>query len=244
MNKSQQFEIPSKSREPQNVEDLLENGEIKSVKELQGYWGMQLVEIKDDGDALFRPDDTTDFMFEAKGMEARRSDLELMAYQIDKILGFNLVPAVTNRAVGNRKGSLQRQIKNFHSAFGVKWENEVRPEDIIRAAIFDYLFDVKDRHMGNFIIDSDTGKIWLIDHDFLMFFGELTRTRIVDKAKEMDLLVLNGAENASLERFLAHADSLVKDAKPEVAEIIKKAQERAKILLEQNQIPASQTPNI
>ncbi|MBI2062245.1 MAG: hypothetical protein HYT64_00925, partial [Candidatus Yanofskybacteria bacterium] len=108
----EKHEIPP---QPQvDFESILEKGEIKSARELEGYWGIHLVEIKDDGDALFRPDKETDFIFEAKGMESRRSDLELMAYKIDQILEFNLVPTVVSRTVGNFEGSLQRRIQNFH----------------------------------------------------------------------------------------------------------------------------------
>ncbi|MEK7076100.1 MAG: hypothetical protein AAB941_00335 [Patescibacteria group bacterium] len=220
-----------------DFESILEKGEIKSARTLEGYWGMQLVEIKDDGDALFRPDMYSDFIFEAKEMEIRRSDLELMSYKIDQILEFNLVPTVTDRTIGELKGTLQRRIQNFHDGYGTEWEMEVRPEEITRAAIFDYLLDVKDRHHGNFIIDSDTGKLWLIDHDFYMFFWEQARTLLVEKALEKGLATLGGFEMTSLERFLAHADSLTIGAKPEIIEIIKKAQDRAEILLEEGQIP-------
>jgi len=237
----EKHEVPPQAQV--DFESILERGEIRSVRELEGYWGMQLVEIKDDGDAFFRPDQATGFIFEAKGMEARRSDLELMAYKIDQILEFNLVPAVTNRPVGNLEGSLQRRIQNFHSAFGIEWANEVRPEEITRAAVFDYLLDVRDRHSGNFIIDSDTGKLWLIDHDFFMFMREpiILRKDIIEKAIEKGLVTLGGFEMASLERFLAYADSLTIGAKPEVIKIIKKARDRAEALLEKGQIPTANT---
>ena len=238
MSEGQKFEIPPKSHEPQSVEALLEKGEIESEKELEGYWGMRLIEIKDDGDAFFRPDKETDFMFEAKGMDISRSDLELMAYKIDQILEFNLVPAVVNRPVGNLKGSLQRRIQNFQVP-PMDWETKVGLEEITRAAVFDYILDVTDRHHGNFLIDSDDHKLWLIDHDSDMFFGGLTGSRIIEKAKEKGLTTLGTKEVASLERFLAQVDSLVVDAKPEIVEIIKKAQDRARILLKEGQIPTT-----
>lgn len=224
-----------------DFESVLEKGDILSAEELKGYWGIDLVKIKDDGEALFRPDSTTDFIFEAKGMELRRSDLELLAYQIDQILEFDLVPAVVNRTVNNLKGSLQRRIQNFQVP-SRHWENQVKPEELMRAAVFDYLLDVGDRHHGNFLIDSDTGKLWLIDHDIYMFEdrGEYVRTYILKKAIEKGLIILGGTEAAALERFLAHADSLTIDAKPEVIEIIKKARDRAEILLEKGEIPATE----
>ena len=224
-----------------DFESVLEKGEIENARQLEGSWGIDLVKIKDDGDALFRPDLMSDFIFEAKGMEARRSDLELMAYKIDQILEFNLIPAVVNRTVRNLKGSLQGRIQNFHDGYGIEWENDVKPEEITRAAVFDHILDVRDRAPHNFIIDSSAGKIWLIDHDFYMFFweGEYPRTFIVEKAREMGLVVLGGPDVVSLERFLAHADSLTIGAKPEVMEIIKKARDRAEVLLEEGQIPVA-----
>jgi hypothetical protein len=236
-----------------DFESILEKGEIEKVTELRGYWGMRFVEIKDDGDALFRPDSESYFLFEDKGMEARRSDLELIAYKIDKILGFNLVPEVVNRMIEDREGSLQRLIKVVPHPFGNELQpvlnshvksvldNYVNSEEIKRAAIFDFLLDVKDRHTGNFVIESDTRKLWLIDHDFYMFYWEIPRTLLVDNAIEMGLTVLDESERSSVEKFLAHADSLTVGAKREVVEIIKKAVDRAKILLEQGQIPATNT---
>ncbi len=221
-----------------DFESVLEKGEIRSVKELEGYWGMQLVEIKDDGDALFRPDKETDFMFDEFGMESRRSDLELLAYKIDQILEFNLVPTVTTRTVGDLNGSLQRRIQNFYADIDVEW-SKVKPENITQAAVFDYLLDVQDRHSGNFLIDSDTDKLWLIDHDFYMFFKGKTQgiTLIIEKAQEKGLINLSGTELASLERFLAHVDLLTAGAKPEVIKILEKARDRAKVLLEEGKIP-------
>lgn len=243
MSEGHKFEIPPKSNGPQNIEDILEKGEIKSVRGLEGYWGIQLVEIKDDGDALFRPDNESNFIFEARGMEARRLNFELMAYKMDQILEFSLVPTVVIRKIKQKRGTLQRHIQSFHDGYDREWENKVRPEEITRAAIFDHLLDVRDRHPGNFIIDSDTGKLWLIDHDFYMFYwdGEPARTCILEKAQEMGLINLSGTEVASIERFLAHADSLTIGAKPEIVEIIKKARDRAEVLLEQGQIPTTNT---
>ena len=222
-----------------DFETVLEKGEIESTQRLEGSWGIDLVKIKDDGDALFRPDSATDYIFEAKGMEVRRSDLEIMAYKIDQILEFGLIPTVIIRIVGEQKGALQRRIQNFHDQYDPRWDDRVRPEEIMRAAIFDYLFEVRDRHLENFLIDSDTGKLWLVDHDFFMFFRELglSRNDIVEKAIKKGLVVFGGFEIAALERFLAYADSLTIGATPEVIEIVEKARDRAEILLEEGQIP-------
>ena len=240
MSEGQHFEVPPKSNDPQSIETLLERGEIESIEHLKGYWGIQLVKIKDDGDAFFRPDDRTDYQFEARGMKISRSDLELMAYKIDQVLEFNLVPAVVNRVVGNSKGSLQRRIQNFQVP-PIDWETEVELEEIKRAAIFDYILDVRDRHHGNFLIGSDARKLWLIDHDSDMFFGGMTGSRVIDKAEEQGLSILSEAETIALKRFLEQADPLAIGAKPEIVEIIKKAQDRTKILLKEGRIPTTKT---
>lgn len=241
MSEGQKFEVLPKSHDPQSMEFILEKGEIESAKELEGYWGMRLIEIKDDGDAFFRPDEETDFLFEELNMEVRRSDLELMAYKVDQILGFNLVPAVVNRTVGNLKGSLQGRIKNCYTGKDKEWDIKIKPEELTRAAIFDYLLDVKDRHSGNFIIDADTNKLWLIDHDFFMFFMEdefvdESRMLMVEKAQDKGMATLGETEISSLERFINHGEKITAGAKPEIAEIVKGALERAKILLEQKRI--------
>lgn len=239
MSEGQHFEVPPKSHDPQSIENLLEHGEIESAKDLEGSWGMQLVKIKNDGDALFRPDKETDFMFEAKGIEAKRSDLELMAYQVDKILGFNLVPEVVKRS--GFDGSLQRRIHDFQrlSVHMLHWflETKIEPKEIQRAAIFDHLFDVKDRHVGNFLLDANN-KLWLIDHDFYMFFGEVDKGKIFSEvANTRELLGLVDSDKEAINNFLKQIGVLLISAKPEVVKILKRAKDRAENLLNTGQIP-------
>lgn len=236
MNESVKIERPPEQREA-SIESILENGEISSTKELEGYWGMHLVDFKDGGDAFFRPDKETDFLFESTSRKSRRSDLEIVASKVDQVLEFGLVPSVVRRTINGMEGSLQKRINDACIARLLKWTEVVKPEEITRAAIFDYLLDVKDRRGDNFLVDSEKGKIWLIDHDYFMFWNEIFRSDILQQAQTLGLNRVTGEIQAALERFLANVDLLTADAKPEVIEILKKARDRAEALLDEGQLP-------
>jgi len=237
MNESTNLERPPEQRPEVSVESILENGEIVSTKEMEGYWGMHLVEVKDGGDAFFRPDRETDFLFESTSREARRSDLEIVASRVDQALEFGLVPPVVRRTVNGLEGSLQKRISDACIAKLLKWDEVVKPEEITKAAVFDYLLDVKDRRGDNFLVNPEGGKIWLIDHDYFMFWNEILCSDILQKAQTLGLDHVTGEIQAALERFLDQMDFLTVDAKPEIIEILKKARDRAETLLEKGQLP-------
>lgn len=239
MNESTKIERPSEQRPETSVESILENGEIVSTKEMEGYWGMHLVNIKDGGDAFFRPDKETDFLFEGTNKKARRSDLEIVASKVDRILEFGLVPPVVRRTVNGLEGSLQKRINDACIARFLEWTEMVKPGEMAKAAVFDYLLDVKDRRGDNFLVDSERGKIWLIDHDYFMFWNEILCSDILQKARALGLDHVTGEIQLALERFLAHADLLSIDEKPEVIEILMKARNRAEALLEEGRLPPS-----
>ena len=226
---------------PQSQADsssLLESGEIRSIKELEGYWGMHLVGIKDGDDAFFRPDKETAFIFESTGKDARRSDLEVVAFKIDKTLGFGLVPPVVYRTVNGTEGSLQKFIKDSPIAKQLKWRGTVKPEELTKAAVFDYLLDVKDRRGDNFLVNQASGKIWLIDHDYWMFWNEILRSDILQETQTRGLNHITPETQSALERFITSIDPLIIGAKSEVVKIVKKAQERAKLILDKGKIPS------
>ncbi|OGN01153.1 MAG: hypothetical protein A3I26_01320 [Candidatus Yanofskybacteria bacterium RIFCSPLOWO2_02_FULL_43_10] len=238
MSKGQQFEIPPKSNEPRNIEAVLEKGEIKSVKELEGYGDMQLVGIQGGGDALFRPNQETASVFENTGKEAMASELEEMAFKVDEALGFGLVPPVAARTVNGVEGYLQQFINDSQVAGLLEWRVIVKPEELAKAAVFDYLLDVRDRRGDSFLINPKIGKIWLTGHDYWMFWNENARSDILREAQVRGLNCLTPETRSALERFLPCIDSLTVEAKKEVATILKKAQERAQLILSEGQIPA------
>src|SRR3989344_8372722 len=87
-----------------DVKSVLEKGEIIERRRLRGHTVIDVVEIKDDGKGLFRPEEP----------EIRerplRIQLELLAKFIDDALGFGLVPEIVKREVELKKGTLQRYL--------------------------------------------------------------------------------------------------------------------------------------
>jgi uncharacterized protein (TIGR02996 family) len=94
---------------------------------------------------------------------------EVAASTLADILGFgDLVPPTALRQDGDELGSMQEYvpgetghdlIQDGHSQSSLG----VSPEDVTRAAVFDYILGSEDRHTGNWVIDQG-GKITLIDN--------------------------------------------------------------------------------
>jgi hypothetical protein len=91
---------------------------------------------------------------------------EVVAYRFDKMIGLNMVPPTIERPIGARTGSLQLWIDGGtlyedvqdQTPNSVKWDRELS-----RMKLFDNLICNPDRHLGNFMVDSDW-HIILIDH--------------------------------------------------------------------------------
>lgn len=168
MSEGQQFEIPPKSHDPQSVETILEKGEIIGRSRLEGHSVIDVVEIKDDGKGLFRPEGGEPFLGRF------RIQLELLAKVIDNALNLELIPEVVRRSIQGQDGTLQRYITDAkpHICYygsGPDWMEIISEEDLAKAALFDYLIKAGDRKRSNFLIDKNKKRIWLIDHDDLMF---------------------------------------------------------------------------
>jgi hypothetical protein len=91
---------------------------------------------------------------------------EVVAYQLDQILGLNMVPPTVVREIGEQKGSLQLWIEGGRLLEDVEedppqtveWERQLN-----QMKSFDCLICNPDRHPGNIIVDADWNVI-LIDH--------------------------------------------------------------------------------
>lgn len=191
MSEGHQFEVPP---QPKNDIEFLERGEIESINTLKGHAPIMVVKIKDDGEALFKPSDIKYPDPDFKYKEVFRVELEFLAFSIDKILGFNLVPASAKRRLIDYEGILQRYIPKTEAVIAASldfWPHCVDELETRKAAIFDYLTDAKDRCPANFLVDKERRKIWLIDHDYYMFMdtkptpGTYAVTVILDRARRL-----------------------------------------------------------
>ncbi|HEY7161215.1 MAG TPA: hypothetical protein VH815_08140 [Acidobacteriota bacterium] len=94
---------------------------------------------------------------------------EIAAYELDKLLGLNMVPPTVQRIYKGQKGSLQLWIEDAMTEKQRK-EMHLQPPDvdqwnrqILQLRLFDNLIYNIDRNLGNLLITSDW-KIHMIDH--------------------------------------------------------------------------------
>ena len=90
---------------------------------------------------------------------------EIAAYELDKILGLNMVPVVVERRVNNDVGAAVMWVEGVRS-----WESVLplpKPAtwgfQLARMKMFDDLISNSDRNKGNLLVDGDW-HIFLIDH--------------------------------------------------------------------------------
>jgi hypothetical protein len=94
---------------------------------------------------------------------------EVAAYEMDKLLGLNMVPPTVERTYKGQKGSLQLWVEDAMTEKERK-EKHMEPPDadqwnrqIFQLRLFDNLIYNIDRNLGNLLITSDW-KIHMIDH--------------------------------------------------------------------------------
>lgn len=215
-----------------DIETVLERGEIESTETLKGYFPIQIVRIKDDGRALFKPTS------ENKNLDSKnflRGDLELLAAQIDEILGFNLVPPVVARAIENKDGVLQSFVEDAKPAVSLNedWVSLVNKGELVNAAVFDYLIGKPERHKGNFLINPETGKIWLIDHDYISLIGGgITVQLVLWAALKEGPIKLSDDVKGKLRILLTQIDSLQEGKQPDIKQWLNSIKGRSQKLVE------------
>ena len=144
-------------------EELLRSAEIVSTEDIgMGanhprvlYLRRGEVDLK----AIWRP-------LASRSSSSASSNLEVAAYELDKILGLNMIPPTVKRIVDDLPGSVQLWV------YGCKALSEVKDQspdthgwnlEMSRARTFDYIIANRDRNHGNILIDPSWGLV-LIDH--------------------------------------------------------------------------------
>jgi hypothetical protein len=94
---------------------------------------------------------------------------DVAAYELDKLLGLNMVPVTVERKYNGEKGAIQWWIENAMTE-GDRKEKGLNPPDpdawsrsIFKVRMFDNLVYNIDRNAGNLLITPDW-KVWMIDH--------------------------------------------------------------------------------
>lgn len=90
---------------------------------------------------------------------------EVAAYELDKVLGLNMVPVVVERVVNNDTGAAVLWLEGVRS-----WETVLplpKPalwnQELARMKMFDDLIGNSDRNKGNLLVDAEW-HLFLIDH--------------------------------------------------------------------------------
>lgn len=89
---------------------------------------------------------------------------EAVMYQLDKLLGFDLVPPTAIRIVDGNVGSLQEWKEPTKMLYKVEREGgRYNKDDLLKIVALDIISGNIDRHGGNVLVGQG-GKLWAIDH--------------------------------------------------------------------------------
>ncbi len=223
-----------------DIELVLERGEIEEREDyLEGYWPIQRIKIKDDGIAFFKIETE-----EPESSYYARGDYETIAVKLDRLLGFNMVPMSVRRIIKDNRGMedrgiMERFIGDAEPAitFATYWPTITTQQEIVKAAVFDYLIGARDRHGSNFLINPETGKIWLVDHAVDMFETGRYGSLIYDEARGKEIpgeilfkltALLEKLDSISTEEIAAYAGETV-----DTSSIWTRIKDNARFLLKQ-----------
>lgn len=99
-----------------------------------------------------------------------RFGYEIAAYKLDRMLGIGLVPAVIEREISGKKGSLQVWYDGLISKLGYREKQMQYGGHCDRKAqremmhVFDYLIRNEDRNQSNMLYNQSDWQVWFIDH--------------------------------------------------------------------------------
>jgi hypothetical protein len=91
---------------------------------------------------------------------------EIAAYELDKLLGLNMVPVVVERSVNNELGAAVLWldgVRSWETVLALPNKPRVWDLQIARMKLLDDLIGNSDRNKGNLLVDADW-HIYLIDH--------------------------------------------------------------------------------
>lgn len=131
------------------VEILLRNV-TKSQKIGKGVNNPEIVELEDDGKAVFK--------YKSAYGEPK---YEVSAFLLSEMLNLDIVPTTSMRSIGEKHGSIQQFVDADIGSSSKA--NKLSDEDLIDTILFDYLIDNPDRHDGNWLLGKN-GRIIAIDN--------------------------------------------------------------------------------
>ncbi len=184
----------------QDIELMLMFGKLVSKEPLgEGITKPYRVVLEHNGEhvrAIWKP------LSRARHGQLESYAAEIAAYRLSRALGLDMVPPTVERRFGRQAGSLQLWLEDVVTYQAVRgdYAPEARwPLQIARMRFFDHLIDNPDRNTGNFLVDPEADRIYLIDHSRALNFGGRGRNR--DKAPPLFV------DQALVERLSALSES-------------------------------------
>ena len=215
-------------------EAVLRSRKESSTRKIErGICGVIFVELKDDGQGIFKEE----------GCQRERA-----AYLIDRFLGLDMVPPTVIRQLRNRTGSMQKFIPDAKTGgeVGKKELLEKYRDDLMKMWILDLIIDNHDRHPANFLVKD--GRIYAIDHHLILssfdlapdplesptwgyesFWDEELPVALVDKFKQF---LERSNEQALLEELLGE---VIGEGVAKIA--LQRIKNLGSVIIEQRMIP-------
>jgi hypothetical protein len=199
-------------------EAYLRSAKIVSMKDV-GEGATHPVKVKlDDGTtkmkAIFKSVDLRQKWASRFGSETTRGYIdsyknEIAAYELDKLLGLNMLPVIVERKIKGRRGSLREWVEHVIPHYG----HEEPPPDVDRMHdqmqavwLFDYLITNVDRRTHNLMLGPGWAPV-LIDHsmgfmDYQKPFRPMYRfpREVIDRLRALDERAIRRALRRYLKR--------------------------------------------
>jgi len=130
---------------------------------------------------------------------------EIAAYEMDRLLGLDMVPVTVERRVGDSLASVQLWVENCRQLSKVDQSSCPKPDEwakqVCRQRVFDNLVGNIDRNAGNLLIDPEWNLI-LIDHSRAFAANELPFEKQSTRIDRELLGRLKALDRATLDKHL------------------------------------------
>jgi hypothetical protein len=184
------------------IEEILRTGRIVSTEPLgEGRNNPRKVTIEKDGRTLhgiWKPIERGRHQWAWECYQA-----EVVAYELDKLIGLNMVPPTVERSIGGQEGSLQLWIEGgrlYEQVIDESPKTDDWKRQLSRMKTFDNLIYNPDRHPGNIIVDSHWNMI-LIDHSQCFTSKKLLPEDPEKKPSQFDKKLVKKLKELSLDRL-------------------------------------------
>ena len=144
---------------------------------------------------------------------------EFVAYKIDRILGLNIVPISVLRAVKGELAVCTEYIEGKSGYLFIQGAdvydkiNEIPAFEWQKMALLDWIIGNTDRHVGNFVVEDGTNKLWAIDHG--LTFPEHTMYGTLEGYNSFPHLILQRLKELAIDYAYDIPDSLLQVLTPE-----------------------------